>query len=331
MLRRRLVGLVTYLITILSPAVACTVYEFTDEGFSRNVLPMLHAYPLYTATNKAFYLYDSSWPFQCNRTGGWGDFFASGVDLLPAWTPEVARKRGADCVRVKAGDVDELLEKIHSVSAELDIVAVNKLWKLQPWVQQQVNTALKGFRALKGPTVAFHMRGGDLLADLSNNDAVQNKERATPLSMMERAREAFDGNIKGGTCLILGDDPGLMTEAARAARKALGCTIYRRSPSFRKAGYVQREFIQAPLKDRCQNTVQLLVDIHLMMHADYFVGSFDSQLPRLIETLRFALLRKNKRTFADASSRREDWYETLRKYWKEQGEAGLATPHAPAA
>lgn len=44
-----------------------------------------------------------------------------------------------------------------------------QLWKLQPWVQQQVNTALKGFRALKGPTVAFHMRGGDLLADLSNN------------------------------------------------------------------------------------------------------------------------------------------------------------------
>ena len=36
-------------------------------------------------------------------------------------------------------------------------------------------------------------------------------------------------------------------------------------------------------------------------------GSFDSQLPRLIETLRFALLHKNKRTFADASSRREDW------------------------
>ena len=24
-------------------------------------------------------------------------------------------------------------------------------------------------------------------------------------------------------------------------------------------------------------------------------------------------------------------YETLRKYWKEQGEAGPATPHAPAA
>ena len=41
----------------------------------------------------------------------------------------------------------------------------------------------------------------------------------------------------------------------------------------RKAGYVQRDFLQAPLKERCQNTVQLLVDIHLMMHADYFVGA----------------------------------------------------------
>ena len=50
-------------------------------------------------------------PFPDRVPGGWGDFFASGVDLLPAWTPEVARKRGADCVRVKAGDVDELLEK----------------------------------------------------------------------------------------------------------------------------------------------------------------------------------------------------------------------------
>jgi hypothetical protein len=36
-------------------------------------------------------------------------------------------------------------------------------------------------------------------------------------------------------------------------------------------------------------------------------GSFDSQLPKLIEVLRFALLRQNRRSFADASARREDW------------------------
>ena len=41
----------------------------------------------------------------------------------------------------------------------------------------------------------------------------------------------------------------------------------------RKGGFIQREFLAQPLKERCQQTVQLLQDIHLMMHADYFVGT----------------------------------------------------------
>ena len=53
----------------------------------------------------------------------------------------------------------------------------------------------------------------------------------------------------------------------------------------------------------------------MLLHAEQAVmrdllaaaGSFDSQLPKLIEVLRFALLHKNKRNFADASTRREDW------------------------
>ncbi len=44
-----------------------------------------------------------------------------------------------------------------------------QLWNLQPRVQQQVNTTLRELKGLKGPTVAFHVRGGDLLADLINN------------------------------------------------------------------------------------------------------------------------------------------------------------------
>lgn len=44
-----------------------------------------------------------------------------------------------------------------------------QLWKLQPWLQQQVNATLRELRGLRGPTVAFHVRGGDLLADLTNN------------------------------------------------------------------------------------------------------------------------------------------------------------------
>ena len=59
--------------------------------------------------------------------GGWGNFFASGVDLLPAWTPELARTRGKECVRVTAQDVYGLLEQLGAGTAELDMVAVNKV------------------------------------------------------------------------------------------------------------------------------------------------------------------------------------------------------------
>jgi hypothetical protein len=38
---------------------------------------------------------------------------------------------------------------------------------------------------------------------------------------------------QGGTCLILGDDQELMAEAAKAAKRRLGCSIHRRAPSSR--------------------------------------------------------------------------------------------------
>ena len=44
-----------------------------------------------------------------------------------------------------------------------------QLWKLQPWLQQQVNATLRELKGLRGPTVTFHVRGGDLLAYLINN------------------------------------------------------------------------------------------------------------------------------------------------------------------
>ena len=59
--------------------------------------------------------------------GGWGDFFASGAASLPAWTPAVARMRGEECVRVTARDVYGLLDQLGASSAELDIIAVNKV------------------------------------------------------------------------------------------------------------------------------------------------------------------------------------------------------------
>jgi hypothetical protein len=36
--------------------------------------------------------------------------------------------------------------------------------------------------------------------------------------------------LQGGTCLILGDDQELMAEAAKIAKRRLGCSIHKRVP-----------------------------------------------------------------------------------------------------
>ena len=41
--------------------------------------------------------------------------------------------------------------------------------------------------------------------------------------------------------------------------------------------------------------------------ADHPAGTFHSNLPKIIQTLRYALLHKDKRTFADASDMKADW------------------------
>lgn len=46
---------------------------------------------------------------------------------------------------------------------------VMQLWKFKPAVQKAVNASLRELKGLNEPTVAFHIRGGDLSADLQQN------------------------------------------------------------------------------------------------------------------------------------------------------------------
>lgn len=60
--------------------------------------------------------------------------------------------------------------------------------------------------------------------------------------------------------------------------------------------------------------VQVLIDIELLAHTDYFVGSYNSGLVGLIEILRFALYGKSRFSFADASEHHRDWSAGIRNY-----------------
>ncbi|CAL8469576.1 g9117 [Coccomyxa elongata] len=319
-------GVFLLIFQVIVAADACTVLEFTGEGFSPNVMWLLHAYPLYTM-NGSFFLDSKLWPHHCKETGGgWGDFFASDQEVID-WTPEKEKAGGEVCLRQKAQHVDELLHKLGTGTEELDGMAVNKLWRFKPAVQKVVNATLRELKGLNNPTVAFHIRGGDLSADLQQNK----RKPVSPQQYVDRALEAFGKKAKGGTCVILGDDHKLMGETAKIAKAKLGCAIYRRPPYYRKAGHIQSEFNKEPLAKRCAHTVQFLQDVELMTHADYFVGTFHSNLPKIIQTLRFSLLHKDKRTFADASDLKADWYERVREYFREDAKQRKGKKTMPAA
>ena len=62
-------------------------------------------------------------------------------------------------------------------------------------------------------------------------------------------------------------------------------------------------------------TLQFILDIELLTHADYFVGTTNSGLPHVVEVLRFAVYNKDRATFVDASLQHRDWHWKMRRFW----------------
>lgn len=61
---------------------------------------------------------------------------------------------------------------------------------------------------------------------------------------------------------------------------------------------------------------QVLTDIEMLAHTDFFVGSYNSGMVGLIEILRFALYGKARYTFVDASVQHRDWSSAIRRFIK---------------
>jgi len=43
------------------------------------------------------------------------------------------------------------------------------------------------------------------------------------------------------------------------------------------AGHLQDHFNQQSYEDKCSGTVQVLIDMELLAHTDYFVGTYNSR------------------------------------------------------
>ena len=64
---------------------------------------------------------------------------------------------------------------------------------------------------------------------------------------------------------------------------------------------------------------QLLMDIELLAHADYFVGSWNSGMAVLVDALRYGRYGKDRCTALDASSARLDFCSRMRDFFLRPG------------
>ncbi len=124
--------------------------------------------------------------------------------------------------------------------------------------------------------------------------------------------------MQGGTCVLVGDDHKQLQEAERLAISQIGCQSYfvrtEGTGTTEPSGHDQNAFNNLPQKVRCRATLQLLVDIEVLAHTDFFVGSWTSGLPGLIDMLRWNLYNKDRSTFVDVASHHEDLFRPVRAF-----------------
>ncbi len=56
--------------------------------------------------------------------------------------------------------------------------------------------------------------------------------------------------MQGGTCILVGDTPSRVTEAANFAKKHLGCKVMQSTPYYRTDGHLQVRFPLSKQKRR---------------------------------------------------------------------------------
>ncbi|CAL8469442.1 g8983 [Coccomyxa elongata] len=273
--------------------------------------------PIFHNTNGTFFLDNTKNHYKCSEDGGWHDFFAWEDQLVP-WTQEKEdAEPDAPCIRHDISTVNKVVfEDLKLSWDELDFIGVKKAWKYQPWVQEAIDKRLDKLADVTPPTIGFHVRGGDKLAE----DTMLNRQTTQVNDLIRKFTMTWP-DVKAGTCVMMGDDQARISAASKLAAKEIGCKVFKGSPYYRKEGHLQDHFNQQSYEDKCSGTVQLLIDMELLAHTDYFIGSYNSRWPRVVQYLRYVLYDKDRSTSVDASAYGLDLFSNIQRIFQNNAQA----------
>ena len=255
-----------------------------------------------------------TWSHGCNRTDGavckWEDFFLQpspaivSIGELPAGNKKRKKKREC-CVRAACVPF-ELLASHNSnkMKGTLKLADLRRLVHASLTLQPRVRKAVDGVKLLAGLSTqyaAFHIRRGDKVhgnircskdSDTSTevctlgNPSLSEADIVQGSKYVEQLKKLPAAGIK--QLFVATDDAAAVLEVQAAAPHLQVLSMPKSETKVPKdhAGYQQRSYNSLSSVEKFAEMVQLWAEIELLAEAKFFVGTFSSNIGRLVQMLR---------------------------------------------
>ena len=262
----------------------------------------------------AIILDERGWAYKCSEGGSWRDFFAGRQPIMtPAEAPDLAACETVKYYQCPRCGHEALADRSVQETKPLMLGALRRLWKLSDSVQRSADLQAAYLASLPKPLIGIHIRAGDKGPE--DDRAKRSPSWFQEQEWVHSLQELLDSNGlssqgagKGGTCLMFGDDLKALSEAGAALRTSLECTTMLMGGTLQ--GHHQHDFNKLSRTAACDSTKELILSLEAMSEADVFIGSYVSNIGRLVHLLRI-LHGKAESTSRDVSKVPIGWHHNF--------------------
>lgn len=284
----------------------CYVYITNGAGLGSNLQGIIMAVAVWGGPGNVMYIDETSWHYKCAREGTWAALFKGDMPRQLPGGEEARANISKSCMSIDYGAGEGNFRKMlaylnHSNTGEdgyrLLAQATKQVWQLSDDMSSRAVRQWAHYDQLRKPIAGVHIRAGDKWNEDKDNAGWHNRVQWTDNLRSLAARNSID-DVK--SCLLMGDSWPAKWNATRLMQSE-GMTPSLHIVGGKEESHSQIRFNKKSEADACDETKTVMLEIDALARADIFIGSMNSNVPRLVALIRGHVYDKEKATFADAS------------------------------
>ena len=261
-------------------------------GFASNVNLVLLSMVVYP--HKKFYIDEGIFSYRCwSQKGNWDRIFTGMVREMPESRTDICT------VHVLPNEPMYEMHRLykknsiegHDAAFQQKGEALLKLWSLSDRATGFSDAHVRFVRSLPRPLTAVHVRHGDKVTE----DHWRGEKHTYGPMDFARAALSYPG-ARNGTCVVYGDDFTANHATAQQLLRLMRCYPIVMGGS---TGHNQSEFNSKDYMEKCSLADRMVAELHGMAASDYFIGSMNSNIPRLVSLMRVHLNKHDRSTARD--------------------------------